>query len=136
MIVSGNQDKNEPQSLDGVPSGVDDSMVGHTSRSQSSTKFSHISVLILALVVLTIGCVLEFTWDLLPCVPSSDVGGNSTDRRGRTSTLVGVGEFLCTGLKVGVPSEPATVSSVNVHGDVGEVQVAESVLNTFSVSGS
>ena len=37
--------------------------------------------------------------------------------------------------EVVVPAEPATVTSIDVHGDVGEVELLEGVGDTFAVAG-
>jgi hypothetical protein len=38
--------------------------------------------------------------------------------------------------KVVVPAEPATVASVDVHGDVGKVELLKSISNTLTVASS
>ena len=37
--------------------------------------------------------------------------------------------------EVVVPAEPASVTGINVHGDVGQVELLESICNTFTVAG-
>ena len=37
--------------------------------------------------------------------------------------------------EVVVPAEPATVASIDVHGDVGKVELLESIRNTLTVAG-
>jgi hypothetical protein len=55
---------------------------------------------------------------------------------GVASVLESVGKLLGTRLKVVVPAEPATVTSINVHHDVGKVEILKSVCNTFTVARS
>lgn len=54
---------------------------------------------------------------------------------GAASVLVNLGKLLSTGLEVGVPAEPTTVTSVDVHDDVGKVEALEGIGNTLLVSG-
>lgn len=67
-------------------------------------------------------------------VPASNVSGDTTDLRRASSGDVGVGKLLRTGRKVLVPAEPATVASVDVHDNIGQVELLEGVGNTRSVS--
>lgn len=71
----------------------------------------------------------------IPGVPASNVGGVTTNLLGAASVLVNLGELLSTGLEVGVPAEPATVTSVDVHNDVGKVEALEGVCDTLLVAG-
>lgn len=36
--------------------------------------------------------------------------------------------------KVGIPSEPSTVTSINVHGNVGEIETLQGICNTVFVT--
>lgn len=71
---------------------------------------------------------------VLPGVPASDVGGDTTELRGRASSLVDGGELLGAGGEVGVPAEPTAVAGINVHDHVGKVELLESVGNTLAVA--
>src|SRR4051794_22156413 len=70
----------------------------------------------------------------LPGVPASGVGGETTKLLGAAASLEGLGELLRTWLQVGVPTEPASVTSVEVHDDVGEVEVLDGVSDTVTVT--
>lgn len=72
----------------------------------------------------------------VPGVPSCDVGGNATELRRRAGSLVGAGQLLSARLEVVVPAEPATVASIKVLDDVGQVECLQRVGNTVAVSGS
>ena len=67
-------------------------------------------------------------------VPASNVGGNTTNLRRAACPGVGIGEFPGTWSEVVVPAEPATVASVNVHDNVGEVEGLEGVRDTLTVA--
>lgn len=41
---------------------------------------------------------------------------------------------MCEHTQVVVPSEPASVTSINVHSNVGEVELLKSVCNTLTVA--
>lgn len=70
----------------------------------------------------------------LPGVPSGDVGRDSTDLAGRSSILVRAGQLGGAGLQIGVPAEPSTVSGVDVHDDVVQVQVRQGVGDALAVA--
>ena len=79
-------------------------------------------------------------WESIPScylqgVPSSNVGGNTTDLARRASCLVNLRKALSTGLQVVIPAQPSSVASVNVHDDVGKVKGLERVCNTLLVAG-
>jgi len=111
-------------------------VVGHASRLELSTESLDVDLLILALVPLGIGGIGELAGAEIPGVPAGDVGSDTTDLRGAAGGLVGVSKLLRAGLEVVVPAEPATVAGVDVHDDVGEVEVLESVGNAVTVAGS
>ena len=105
-----------------------------------------------------VGCFGEFTGREIPRVPAGDVGGDAADLLGGAGFLVGVGEFLGAGLwgnmldgggygewrggmlgggvltEVVVPAKPATVTSIDVHGDVGEVELLKSIGDALAVA--
>lgn len=72
----------------------------------------------------------------LPGVPSSDVRGNTTELRRRSGSLVSAGQLLSAGLEVVVPAQPATVASVEVLDNVGQVEGLQRVGNTVTVARS
>lgn len=150
------------QASDGVAAGIDDGVVGHAGRLEQRRKGVDVDLLVLARVVLGIRGIRELTGALvpitcalaavvfflsvslsieettrakcLPSVPTGSVGGNTTNLLGATGGLVDVGKLLRTGLEVGIPAQPTTVTSVDVHDDVGEVKVLKSVRNTITVT--
>lgn len=83
--------------MDGVTASIDDCVVGGTGGGESGTKDVNVSVLIVGLVVLTVRSVLELSWNLGPGVPSSDIGGNTSQLRGLSGSGVGKSELLGTG---------------------------------------
>ena len=56
-----------------------------------------------------------------------DVGGKTTDSSRRGSVGVEASEELGSGRQVRGPAEPASVTSVEVHEDVGEVELLDGV---------
>ena len=70
-----------------------------------------------------------------PGIVVGNVGGQTTDCGGATSSLVDLREQGRCGSDVGGPTEPAGVTGVQVHGDVGEVQVGNGVLDAGQVGG-
>ena len=87
-------------------------------------------------VVSTILHLVVFSWrgsGSLPGVPASNIGGEATDLLGAAGVLVHLGELLCAGLQIGVPAEPATVASINVHDDVGKVEALQSIGDTLLI---
>lgn len=80
-------------------------------------------------------CVLKFKPSCcLQGVPSSNVGGDTTNLARGASRLVHLCEALSTGLEVVVPAQPASVAGINVHDDVGKVEGLERVRNTLLVA--
>lgn len=71
----------------------------------------------------------------IPLVPASNVGGETADLLRGSRGLVGLGQLLRSGLEVGVPAEPAAVARVDVHDDVGKVEVLEGVGDAVAVAG-
>lgn len=55
-------------------------------------------LLVLRLVPLSVGGFAELAWGEVVCVPAGDVGGDTADLLGAAGGLVGLGEFLGTGL--------------------------------------
>ena len=72
----------------------------------------------------------------IPLVPSSNIGGDTADLLGRSGSLVGLGQLLRSRLEVGIPTEPAAVARVDVHDDVGKVEVLEGVGDAVAVTRS
>lgn len=70
----------------------------------------------------------------IPGVPSCDVSGNATELRRRAGSLVGAGQLLSAGLEVVVPAKPATVASIKILDDVGQVECLQRVGNAVAVS--
>lgn len=149
------------QASDGVAAGIDDGVVGHAGRLEQRREGVDVDLLVLARVVLGIRGIRELTGALvpvtcalaavvffsvspsidetgrekcLPRVPTGSVGGNTTNLLGATGGLVDVGKLLRTGLEVGIPAQPTTVTSVDVHDDVGEAKALKSVRNTITVT--
>jgi hypothetical protein len=85
------------ETSDGIAAGIHDGVVGMACGRKSSTKIGDVAVLILALVVLSVRGVLELSRSLLPGVPPSNVGGNTTDLRWGASGLVNLGKTLSAG---------------------------------------
>ena len=70
-----------------------------------------------------------------PGVVVGNVSGQATDGGGLAGILVDVGEEVSSGLDVGGPAEPASVASVEVHSDVGQVELLEGVDSQLLVGG-
>lgn len=123
------------ETLDTVAASIDDSLARHAGALELRGEELDVFLLGLGLVPLGVGRIGELA-RAIEGVPAGDVGGNTADLLGRSSGLVDAGELLGSGLEVVVPAEPASVSSINVHDDVGEVELLESICNTLAVSGS
>src|SRR5690606_31561483 len=54
--------------------------------------------------------------------------------RRRASSLVDLGKAFSTGLEVVVPAEPATVTSIDIHDHIGEIELLESIGNTLFIA--
>lgn len=119
---------------DTVAASVDDSLGWHAGALELGGEEGNVLLLVLGLVPLGIGGLGELSWRQVEGVPASNVGGDTTDALGRTSILVYGGELLGSGLEVVVPAEPASVASIDVHGDVGQVKLLESIGNTLTVA--
>jgi hypothetical protein len=113
---------------------VDDGVVGHAGGGKSGTEELDVELLVLGGVVLSVRVAGEFTGCHVPLVPAGDVGGETTELRGRAGVLVGLSELLSAGLEVVVPAKPATMAGVEVHDDVGEVQGLDGVGGTLVVA--
>lgn len=59
----------------------------------------------------------------------------TTDGGGAASVLVNTSEEIGGGLDVGGPAEPAGVSGIEIHGDIGQVQLLEGVDRQLLVCG-
>lgn len=70
----------------------------------------------------------------LPAVVVGDVGDETANARRLASVLVDLGVELSSRANVGGPAEPATVTGIEVHGDVGEVEFLDSVNGELLVS--
>lgn len=119
----------------GVTASVHDGVVGEARGLEGGRELGDVGLLVLARVVLGVRRVRELTGLLVPRVPSGNVGGITTKLLGAASGLVDLGELLGTGLEVGVPAEPATVTSVDVHDDVGKTEALQRVGDTILVGG-
>lgn len=70
----------------------------------------------------------------LPAVVVGDVGDETANARRLASVLVDLSVELSSRANVGGPAEPATVTGIEVHGDVGEVEFLDSVNGELLVS--
>lgn len=70
----------------------------------------------------------------LPAVVVGDVGDETANARRLASVLVDLCIELSSRAYVGRPAEPATVASIEVHGDVGEVEFLNGVDGELLVS--
>ena len=86
------------ETLLAVAASIDDSLAGHTGALELGGEETDVLLLVLGLVPLSIGGLGELSWGEVVGVPSSNVGGNTTNLLGGTSLLVGVGKFLGTRL--------------------------------------
>lgn len=71
----------------------------------------------------------------IPGVPSCNVCGNTTELRRRASGLVRPSQLLGARLEIVVPAQPATVASIEVLDNVGQVKCLQRVGNTIAVPG-
>lgn len=71
----------------------------------------------------------------VPAIVVSHVGGKTTDCVGAACVLVHASEELSSRGQVGLPAEPASMSSVQVHSDVGEVELREGIVGAFQIRG-
>lgn len=110
---------------------VDDKLdIGPTLLSEKRSEGVDVSLLIIVGVALSVvGLGGE-----LPAVVVGDVGNETTNARRLASVLVDLGEELSSGADVGRPAEPATMTGVEVHGDVGEVKFLNGVDGELLVS--
>jgi hypothetical protein len=86
------------ETLNATAASIDDSLVWHTSSLERISEDVDVALLVVALVVLAVGGVFEFTRGLGPRVPSSNVGRDTADLGWGASSLVNLGELLSTGL--------------------------------------
>lgn len=70
----------------------------------------------------------------IPGVPAGNVSGVTTNLLRATGILINLGKLLRTRVKVGVPAKPTTMTSVDVHDDVGKVKALKSVRDTLLIS--
>ena len=70
-----------------------------------------------------------------PGVVVGDVGDETTERLGGAGILVDLGVQRSSQGLVGRPSEPSSVAGIEVHGDVGQVEVLDGVVGALEVSG-
>jgi hypothetical protein len=70
----------------------------------------------------------------LPAVVVGDVGDETANARRLAGVLVDLSVELSSRANVGGPAEPATVTSIEVHGDVGKVEFLDGVDGEFLVS--
>jgi hypothetical protein len=110
-------------------------------------------LLVLCFVPLGVGGLGELSWGKVPGVPAGDVGGDTADGLGATGVLVDGGEFLGSGLcgtllvmswplggdgsmltQVVVPAEPASVTSIDIHGDVWHVELLQGICDALTVA--
>ena len=70
----------------------------------------------------------------LPAVVVGDVGGETSEARRLASGLVDLTVELSGRRKVGGPSKPATVTGIDVHGNVGKVELLDGVDGKLFVS--
>lgn len=110
---------------------VDDELdIGPALLSEKRSEGVDVSLLIVVGVALG---VVGFGGEL-PAVVVGDVGDETANARRLASVLVDLGVELSSRANVGGPAEPATVTGIEVHGDVGEVEFLDSVNGEFLVS--
>ena len=137
---------------DGVAARVDDGLGGHAVLLKQRAEGLDVRLLVLALVPLRVGRLGELAGAEVPGVPAGDVGAEAADLLGRAGILVDGGELLGSrgwrsvlaarpvwpgdrGLtKVVVPAEPATMASIDVHGNIGQVKGLERICDTLTVA--
>lgn len=97
---------------------VDDEVGRETLRSEERSKCIDVPLLI------TVGVALSVGWASgdAPSIVVGYVGRKTANLSGASSLLVQVTEELSRGADVGRPAEPASVSGVKVHDDVGKVE--------------
>ncbi len=109
-------------------------MVGHAGALQQRRERVDVDLLVLALVVLGVGRRRELAGAQVPRVPPGRVGGPAAELLGAATGLEGLGQLLRAGLEVGVPPEPAAVARIEVHNDVGQVEVLDGVGDAVAVT--
>lgn len=109
-------------------------MVGHAGGLEEGGEGVDVDFLVLALVVLCVGGGGELAGRQVPGVPAGSVGGETAELLGAAAGGEGLGELLGAGLQVGVPPEPAAVAGIEVHDDVGEVEVLDCVGDAVPVA--
>jgi hypothetical protein len=86
------------EASDGVAAGIDDGLAGHAGALELGAEERHVELLVLGLVILSISGCGELSGGQVVCVPSGDVGGDTTNLLGGAGRLVHIGETLGTGL--------------------------------------
>lgn len=94
------------------------------------------SVDVLLLVVVGVALSVVGLGGQLPGVVVGDVGDETSEARWLAGILVELTVELGGRRKVGGPSQPATVSGIDIHGDVGKVELLEGVNGELLVSAS
>jgi hypothetical protein len=115
---------------------INDCVARHASCLKLGAESLHIELLVLGLVVLAIRIVGKLARGHVPLVPASNVGGNTTNLRRTTSIKIDAGKLLSTGRQVVIPAQPATVTSIKVHDDIGEVECRNSIRNALAIASS
>lgn len=114
--------------------GVNDGVVGHAGGGKGRTKKFNVELFVLSSIVLSIWVAGKLAGSHVPLVPTSDVGGEASELGRRASVGVCLCELLSTGLEVLVPPEPATVTGIEVHDNVGQVQLLNGVGGALMVA--
>jgi len=90
---------------------------------------------VLLLVIVGVGAGVGGGASQAPGVVVGNVGDEPTDRSRLASVLVDAGKEISSGLDVGGPSQPTGVTSIEVHGNVGQVELLEGVDSQLLVGG-
>lgn len=68
-----------------------------------------------------------------PGIVVGNVGHETTEGLGAAGVLEDLGVHLGGGGKVRLPAEPASVTTIEVHGDVGKVELGDGVVGALEV---
>lgn len=90
---------------------------------------------ILLLVTIRVSTRITRTCRRTPRIVIRHIGRQSPDRGWTASGFVEVAEELSCGCYVGGPAQPPCMAGVEVHGDVGKVELRDGVGGTFFVGG-